>query len=120
MDLEQKYTEVEAYEIDDWFFAQLQNFDFSSAVVIVGQIVDVVDDLPKLNGWTQKVCGIINLEKPFFFEIEYLNQLHEIPILVDIEEVSSDDYLDAILDYKTINQINNEEGTENREQDKDT
>jgi hypothetical protein len=120
MDLKQKYTEVDTYEIDDWFFAQLQNFEFSFAVVVIGQIVDVIDKLPKLNGWTQRIYGVIESEKPFFFGIEYLNQPNEIPILVDIEEVSSDDYLDGILDNKTINQIKNEKATDNTTQDEDT
>lgn len=119
MDLKQKYTEVDLYEIDDWFFAQLQRFDFSFAMVIIGQIVDVIEELPKLDGFTQRIFGVIKSKEPLFFEIEYLNQEEEIPILVDIERVGVDNYLDAILDNKTINQIENgiRKTKENRTED---
>ena len=103
MDLELKYLEDNLfYEIADWFFAQLRRFSVSEAEIIIGQILSILTELPSRDGWSQQVSGVIKKKNPTFFVIEYLKQDGEIPILVDIEHIEVDEYLDFILEHKTI------------------
>jgi len=103
MDLELKYLEDNTlYEIDDWFFAQLRKFSVNEAEVIIGQILAVLNRLPCRDGWSQSVYGVVSQKNPTFFVIEFLKQTMDIPILVDIEEIDVDEYLDAINQNKSI------------------
>jgi len=104
------------FEIDEWFYDRLQHFEFTIAVVIVAQIVDISDSLPKLNGFSQTISGMIDSKTPIYFRVDYLHQEEEIPVFVDVEEIDCDGYLDDILENKTIKQIENEiKSKENKE-----
>jgi hypothetical protein len=110
MDSEQKYTEDSiTYEIDEWFISQLKNYSIESASTIIKQIVDVLPNLPNKNGWSQTVAGVTDSEDPEFFAIEFLKQDTEVPILVDVNSISLDDYLDYILNKKSIKYYSNED-----------
>ena len=105
MDLELKFLEDELrYEIDDWFFQQLSDYSLTDASLIVAQALAVLSELPIKNGWSQEVAGVItdNDEDPIFFVIEYLKQEDDIPILIDINPIEVDEYLDFILENKSI------------------
>tara|TARA_R100001591_G_scaffold116033_1_gene132372 strand:- start:1270 stop:1701 length:432 start_codon:yes stop_codon:yes gene_type:complete len=103
MDLQLKFLEDNfLYEIDDWFFSQLRKFSVNEATVIIGQVLSIIDELPDRNGWSQSVAGVIKKKNPTFFVVEYLKQKNDIPILVDIEEIEVDEYLDYILEAKSI------------------
>ena len=103
MDLELKFLEDNLlYEIDDWFFSQLRKFTVDEATVIIGQILSVLNELPDRDGWTQAVAGVVTKKNPTFFVVEYLKQEKDIPILVDVEEIEVDEYLDYILEKKSI------------------
>jgi len=103
MDLELKYIEDNLlYEIDDWFFAQLRKFSVRDSEIIIGQILSILSVLPSKDGWSQQVAGVVKKKKPTFFVIEYLYQEGDIPILVDIETIEVDEYLDFILENKSI------------------
>ena len=103
MDLQLKFLEDNfLYEIDDWFFSQLRRFSVNEATVIIGQILSIIDELPDRDGWSQSVAGVIKKKNPTFFVVEYLKQKNDIPILVDIEEIEVDEYLDYILEAKSI------------------
>ncbi len=110
MDSEQKYTEDSiTYEIDEWFISQLKNYSIESASDIIKQIVDVLPNLPNRNGWNQTVAGVTDSDNPEFFAIEFLKQDTEIPILVDVNSISLDDYLDYILNKQSIKYYSNED-----------
>lgn len=110
MDSEQKYTEDSiTYEIDEWFISQLKNYSIESASTIIKQIVDVLPNLPSKNGWSQTVAGVTDSEDPEFFAIEFLKQDTEVPILVDVNSISLDDYLDYILNKQSIKYYSNED-----------
>jgi hypothetical protein len=110
MDSEQKYTEDSiTYEIDEWFISQLKNYSIESASTIIKQIVDVLPNLPHKNGWSQTVAGVTDSEDPEFFAIEFLKQDTEVPILVDVNSISLDDYLDYILNKQSIKYYSNED-----------
>lgn len=116
MDSEQKYTEDSiTYEIDEWFVSQLKSYSMESASDIIKQIVDILPDLPKKNGWSQTVAGVTDSEDPEFFAIEFLKQDTEAPILVDINSISLDDYLDYILKKQSIKYYSNETKTNKKE-----
>lgn len=105
MDLELKFLEDELrYEIDDWFFQQLSDYSLTDASLIVAQALAVLSELPIKNGWSQEVAGVItdDNEDPIFFVIEYLKQEDDIPILIDINPIDVDEYLDFILENKSI------------------
>jgi len=111
MDLQLKFLEDElAYEVDDWFYQQLGYYSIDDASRIIGQTVSVMEFLPIKNGWTQEVAGVIKKEEPIFFVVEYLKQETERPILVDLNEIEVDEYLDFISDNNSIKSyiINNE------------
>ncbi len=110
MDSEQKYTEDSiTYEIDEWFISQLKSYSIESASEIIKQIVDVLPNLPNKNGWSQTVAGVTDSEDPEFFAIEFLKQDTEVPILVDVNSISLDDYLDYILNKQSIKYYSNED-----------
>jgi hypothetical protein len=105
MDLELKFLEDELrYEIDDWFFQQLSDYSLTDASLIVAQALAVLSELPIKNGWSQEVAGVItdDVQDPIFFVIEYLKQEDDIPILIDINPIEVDEYLDFILENKSI------------------
>ena len=103
MDLQLKFLEDNfLYEIDDWFFSQLRRFSVNEATVIIGQVLSIIDELPDRDGWSQSVAGVIKKKNPTFFVVENLKQKNDIPILVDIEEIEVDEYLDYILEAKSI------------------
>lgn len=110
MGLQQKYTEeIAKYEIDDWFFSQLKTYKLSFAAEIIGQVLEVLNSLPKGDGWSQKIGGVIRDEKPLFFEIEYLNQEDDVPVFVDVHTIDVDDYLDYIIENNSIDYYLNEQ-----------
>lgn len=103
MDLLLKYLEGNTfYEIEDWFYNQLGLYSIEDSSYIIAQTLAVVDFLPKQNGWTQEVAGVIKNEEPIFFVIEYLKQEDDIPILVDLNEIEVEEYLDFIDNKQTI------------------
>lgn len=116
MDSEQKYTEDSiTYEIDEWFMSQLKSYSIESASEIIKQIVDILPDLPKKNGWSQTVAGVTDSEDPEFFAIEFLKQDTEVPMLVDVKSIALDDYLDYILKKQSIKYYSNETKTNKKE-----
>jgi|TARA_R110002153_G_scaffold4195_5_gene20162 hypothetical protein len=109
MDLELKYIEDKlSYEIDEWFFSQLELFSIPDATVIIGQILSILDELPEKDEWSQEVAGVVHKESPVFFVIEYLKETVSIPILIDINEIEVDEYLDFISSQKSIKYYYNE------------
>ena len=100
-----KYTEDKLpYEIDAWFFQQLSDYSLSDASLIVAQALAVLKELPTKNGWSQEVAGVITDKgtEPIFFVIVYLKQEDDRPILIDINEIEVDEYLDFIIENKSI------------------
>jgi hypothetical protein len=75
MDSEQKFTEVKStYEIEDWFYSQLSNYNRDEQTNIIGQFLEVMKSLPLGNEWTQETAGVVIQKEPLFFAIEYLKE----------------------------------------------
>jgi hypothetical protein len=98
MDSSLKYIEdkIVMFDIDQIFQRKMRKYPQSIIHNIVTQIVENVVELPKLDYHQQKVYGVVKLDKPIFFCIDYVNENDDIPIMIDINEVEVDDYLDAI------------------------
>jgi len=97
-----KYTEdkIVLFDIDSIFQRKMRKYPQSIIHNIVTQIVENVVDLPKIDYHAQKVYGVVKIDKPIFFCIDYINENDDVPMMVDINEVEVDDYLDAINNKK--------------------
>ena len=61
------------------------------------------DKLPKKNGWAQIIAGVSHTKKEaFFFAVEYLNQDDEKCVLLGVEEIDVDTFLDYINENKYL------------------
>ena len=120
MDLKQKYTgemhEESFYEVDDWFIEKLRKTPRQIGIHVANLIDKNFASLPSAVGWTQNVGGVcITTGEPFYFELEYLKQPDEAPIFLDIKEIDVDDYLDYILENKTLKLNETERGKQEDE-----
>jgi len=100
-----KYIEANEviYEVDDWFVEQIKRYPSVLALCIAKQIDRQAKTLPKLNSWSQKIGGVCTEAKePIFFEVEFVNEIGDVPIFLDINVIDSDDYLDYILDNQIL------------------
>ena len=103
MDSEQKFTEAKStYEIEDWFYSQLSNYNRDEQTNIIGQFLEVMKSLPLGNEWTQETAGVVIQKEPLFFAIEYLKEENEPIVLVDLHELEVDEYLEFISNKKSI------------------
>ena len=103
MDAEQKYTEVEftKFQVDSEFLDTLDTLPRPYGIQIAHQLDINAESLPEKDGWLQYIAGVVRLEEPMFFEIEYLKQKGEVPICTGLKEIDVDEYLDNI----NLNQI---------------
>jgi hypothetical protein len=98
MDYEQKYTEDEKpYELDEEFVIQIRTVPYDILVKIVSMLHDNAEYLLGSNDEYMQVGGNVKGKDPFFFKIGYVFDYSTIPILVNFEEITCDDYLDFIL-----------------------
>jgi hypothetical protein len=107
MDTEQKYIEEQQnnFEVDMQFIEQLKDYELHYSLNIANQVDVNAPLLPEKDGWAQKVGGVVKLDEPLYFEIEYLKQQGDVPIYISIKEIDVDDY----LDYINLNQILSDE-----------
>jgi hypothetical protein len=92
------------FDIDEIFQRKMRRYPQNVIHNIVSQIVDNVDELPKKDYHSQKVYGVIKMPTPMFFSIDYMNENDDVPILIDINEIEVDEYLDAIIENKHLKQ----------------
>tara|TARA_R110002072_G_scaffold77844_1_gene181000 strand:- start:2339 stop:2653 length:315 start_codon:yes stop_codon:yes gene_type:complete len=95
MDAKQKYTE-EKFEIDELFLEQINNFKFGGK----NKIADLVDqlDFKITDGLLQNLTGHVTDESKsvVYFMIDYYKFNTGPAVLLDINSISSDEYLDSI------------------------
>ena len=80
-----RYTEDEdlIYEVDEWFVDQIKQYPSLLALCIAKQIDKAAPQLPKLDDWSQKAGGVcIENGEAVFYEVEYLNEIGEVPIFI--------------------------------------
>lgn len=102
-----RYTEGKAvlFDIDYPFQKKVKKYSEETIKQIVFKVVDNISSLPKDNDYTQDIYGVIKGKDHLFFVIEYLNEENEIPLLVDFQEVTVDEYLDAINENKYLKEL---------------
>lgn len=85
---------------------------------IVDQIQFNSSSFTDLSGYSQTVGGVVKGSHPFFFEIEYVKEPNTPVIMLDLEEISLDDYLDYIDEEKTLksNEESINEGVNNTDE----
>jgi len=108
MDLRQKFIEASRFDIDDWFREKTIGLPSKAIEELLYDIAGVVEYLPTSDGWSQEIYGVIYSEH-IFYVLEYLKQEEEIPLIIDIDFIESDEYLDAHLEKKTIKSYYNEQ-----------
>jgi len=104
MDSKQKSTEgnVVMY-FNEWFIEKITQYPKDLMSDILSELHLSQKNLPELNGFNQVVFGVVEIDSPFYFKIEYIKQEQELATFLDILEVDLDDYLDAINDKKILN-----------------
>jgi hypothetical protein len=95
------------YEIDEWFVESLQPFTIKERGSILHRLIPLLDLLPIDDYQTQIVGGVIHQGEPLFFTIEYFSQYREPVLLLDVMEITSDEYLDLILENNTLKYYEN-------------
>ena len=102
---EQKFIEEirDAYfEIEAMFAKGIKEFPLADRQAILNGLIPVLSVLPINDMWSQFIGGVIEKDTPIFYTIEYMNEVGEPPLLVNIIKTHSDDYLDLILENNTI------------------
>jgi len=89
--------------VDDYFVEKIRELPVKLGLDIAQQIDREIDELPELNGWSQRIAGVSNaLNNPYFFIVEFLKQIEETPVFLDCEEIDSDEYLDYYIENKIL------------------
>jgi hypothetical protein len=100
MDSEQKSTEAKkTIRFDVEFMEYLSYFNDDEQEEILTQVVDNDDILPELNGLSQYIGGRLE-NNEVYFELEYIKQVGEQAIYLDVVEIELDEYLDLIIEKK--------------------
>ena len=109
MDAEQKYTEaVERYhllnpfEIDEFCLEKLTEYPRDISIKVLELIHRNSKRMPVKEFWTQLIGGVIKGKEPLFFELEFLKNPGEKPLILDLDEIELDDYLDYINDKNIL------------------
>lgn len=95
------------YEIDEWFIESLEPFTIKERGSILHRVIPLLNLLPVNNYQPQIVGGVIHQDEPLFFILEYLSQYREPVLLLDVMEITSDEYLDLILENNTLEYYEN-------------
>tara|TARA_R110000851_G_scaffold295497_1_gene450356 strand:- start:2 stop:373 length:372 start_codon:yes stop_codon:yes gene_type:complete len=90
------------FEVDEWFIERLDAFSTEEKKDILSSILYSLEDLPVDNDWNQITGGVVRYKHPIFYAFEYLKEDEQNPLLLDVIEISSDDYLDLVLENNTI------------------
>ena len=97
------------YEMEETFLEKLGELPalYSAAIIMqLDKLAQEIYDEHKIKKPTKRfglVAGVVSLEKPFFFSVEYLNSKSMFPLFYQFNEITSDEYLDFINLNKTIN-----------------
>jgi len=109
MDLPQKYTGDEHYyEMEESFLEDLESLPSLYSAGIIMQLDNLAEDMYQRNRKSVptkrigKVAGVVAMDDPLFFSVEYLNSKSMHPLFFKFNVINSDDYLDYINLNKTI------------------
>jgi len=101
MDLRQRFIEDNEFDIDINFASKISKFQENVVEHICADITSIIDKLPTKVYFSQDVCGVVK-DGETFYTLEYLNEDDSVLIMIDLNVISLDEYLDAIIAKKTI------------------
>ena len=98
MELKQKCIEEikPDCKFDDFFIDALLLLPYKVGLKMMSSIGEEAENLPEENHWSQTVGFVFKGENPFFFEIEYIKEVNQPAVFLNLFEISCDDYLDYI------------------------
>ena len=94
--------ENNVYDVSLQFFDKIKSLPEKIRNEIIDQIEYNLESFIDLPGYTQTIGGVVKGDKPFFFEIEYIKEPNTPTIILELEEISLDNYLDYIDEEKKI------------------
>ena len=101
MDAEQRYIEEANFEFEDAAYDKIitmGNMGYHLAMTIH----DNAHKIPSNNGIIQKFGVMVQRDGDFPFQVKIFHQEDDVPILVDMEEIEMDEYLDLMNQNKSI------------------
>ena len=98
-------------QINDFLFEKLTKFPKTVRYSAMKVVASNVDELKQTNDEPENVGFIVKDDKncDVFMEMEYFNDGYEPFFIMDINEISADEYLDYLNLNKTINEIKHRE-----------
>lgn len=90
------------FELDVWFQEQIKTFSRDDVSDILKSIIDDIGLFNAEPFIEDYISGVIKKDEPIFYNIHYVIDEESIPLLIDIEEIDVDDYLDNINKNKYL------------------
>ena len=110
MDLKLKYSEGSIiFETEESFIDELEILGDQYLYDILLQMKDLCQKLPNKKSELQTYRGVSHEGTPLFFELTVLKEKNNKPYFLEIIEISTDEYLDHVLNKQTINQMTSRE-----------
>ena len=110
MDLKLKYSEGSIiFETEESFIDELEILGDQYLYDILLQMKDLCQKIPNKKGELQTYGGVSHEGTPLFFELTVLKEKNNKPYFLEIIEISTDEYLDHVLNKQTINQMTSRE-----------
>ena len=69
---------------------------------IIYELIQSSDSFDKKENEIQYLCGVIKHDSPLFYKVYFINEKNQYPILLGLQEISIDDYLDSINKNKNL------------------
>jgi hypothetical protein len=92
------------YEIDGSMFMALGGMDRDITDAILKLMDNQVDDLPAKEDHVQVIACAIHSSEPLYFALAYMNAPDSMTIFLSIDEITSDAYLDCMIDNRIFTQ----------------
>jgi len=117
MDSEQKSTEGIRLLLTEEFVDDLDFYQDDEIEFIIKTLSREQGKFKVLNDLAQYVYGVIQIEDPVYFKVEFINEEDERPTYLSLEGVGVDEFLDAINNNQTL-ELNENRGINSKERDK--
>ena len=118
MDYRLSYTKDESpYDADEEFLNGVLLFDRESRIKILVQIEKscnvfyrahtdfIFDNEYDSDKYFFKVCGVVKSPDPMFYMVDYYSDGESAPVLLNIEEVDIDTYLDYVSKGEVLKEL---------------
>lgn len=90
------------FELDLWFQEKIKTFSREDVYDILSSIIDNIEQFDSEALVEDYISGVIKRKDPLFYTIDYVIDEDSVPILLDIQEIDVDEYLDSINNNKYL------------------